>query len=168
MKPGVRECPRDFGRLPPGKARRSQHGRWKAGGCEPFRASERALEEPEKRAQAYRGGAGVEHAQSIEPGSPQPVRQGEVHRNDRKLSDFDAQVEPEQRPPELPHAEIEFTEHAGKAEAVQQAERKREPGAATAGFREAGAFLPAWPFTAGSLIVNAVPLPTVLSTRIRP
>ena len=49
--------------------------------------------------------------------------------DDQQLADFDADVEREQRPAERARRQIHLAQHVGEAEAVDEAERERDPGA---------------------------------------
>ena len=47
--------------------------------------------------------------------------------DDQQLADFDAEVEREQRPAERARRQIHLAQHVGEAEAVDEAERERDP-----------------------------------------
>ena len=59
---------------------------------------------------------------------PRQEHQRRIHQaDDRDLADFDADIEPEQAHHQAGARQVHFTQHGGKAEAMNQAEEKSEP-----------------------------------------
>ena len=63
---------------------------------------------------------------TVKTGVAQRVGKGQEHRDDRELADFDAEIERDQRQQQRSLRQAEIGQHAGEAEAVDQAEAERD------------------------------------------
>ena len=88
------------------------------------------LNEPERAGRHHddRTGKGELPPRGLAPRAQRRERRRH-HRDDQQLADFHAGVEREQRPAERPRRQIHLAQHVREAEAMDEAERERNPGA---------------------------------------
>src|SRR3979411_3034420 len=98
-----------------------------------YGTSKCALPEPEQRTQAGHGGTSINHAGAVEARLTNKVCDGKEDGHNGQLPHFHAKIECQQCMPERAAFRTDRAEGARKAEAVQQAEAKRKPRAASAG-----------------------------------